>query len=184
MALPQFFESTVIDPKFRFAAQFLVVPARTFESSEIPGEDVRRTADAFGIRPVAELTEPHELVSALTLTLADLDPDAVTAADISNLADSFTPIRDFAHIVVNEAPIPFERSPLEGLTLSAIADFSATGIGALLGFKAVAAGVLPGLVLVVAVPTGIVFCVAAKHLGDGIGLWLRDRIYRTTRGDK
>ncbi|WP_156924476.1 hypothetical protein [Derxia gummosa] len=191
----QLYETTIRDNDSNLAFSFIVVPNRSLTESDVrltgsqSSELVSRDdifIEQLGLRPLQRL-DPDNLENALAGLLANSAEIRQTLVDISfvaslefhldRLARGLDPRvgqqeLQFARFLTEEAVVPFENSPLHGVSLQSLSKASPYALGAYIGF--VVSGSTPMLLLTV--PAGIILCGAAAGIGEGLNRGLRDRL--------
>jgi hypothetical protein len=181
MKLHQWYETSVADEEGH-ELTFITVPARSFADTNLPKNPLK-VLESLGFDTLLEVGDTEDLKAML---LASLLGD--TADDISSFGwkDDIA-VRSFSDFEAKEAEkfiqevaaakvVPFEQSPLDLQSLTALtslAKASTVGLGAWVGV--VAAGPTP--LVIITVPVGILLvgasAIVAKALGDGLAYKLR-----------
>lgn len=169
----QLFETTIYNrDRRREAFTFITIPARSF-MDEVPS--LEKAADALGVlfmepdnpRAFRRNLRPWGLPFLLDGALGRRAPFRFYFDPDVPFGEKQGP-SSFAEYLAFEARIPFESSPLEGKTLTALV--TATGsAGAALGYAATS-----DPIVLVTVPAGIVIGGAALGVGAGLATGLAD----------
>jgi hypothetical protein len=175
MELSQTYESTVIDPDSGLALHFWVIPKRSLDG-DVTSPDLIQTMKRLEVKPHCTISNAR-ITHALTALLEIQNEHDSRIDNLNQLVSNNPEVFEFARFVATKVEVPFERSPLDGETLSAIVQSSGVAIGAALGF--IAAANSP-LLLFVLVPAGMIVCSAA----EGVAIGIRDRLKKLVRGGK
>jgi hypothetical protein len=159
----QYYWTTIADRFSDRTLSFAVVPARSFNSGQIPAQVEQQLGftsltgpelEAWHLPTIlAELLKAGVLPQALSVTIANLRSGTQILVDPFSLG--------FAQYVAHSDLIPFEQSPLKGKSLMSIALGGGIKIGLLAG-----AG---SPIVLLTVPLGIIVCTAAAAVGPALG---------------
>jgi hypothetical protein len=180
--VPQFYATTIQGEHQDSTVYMLAVPTRSLpefvrcsdDGSPAPG----LIADCLGLKELSTLRDDQmvDAVGGILLYAADAEHHR-HASPIDYLTDRVNfhvPRRGtLANYLVEANVLPFEQSPLQGLSLQEIAKTSGTALGAYIGYMS-AAGDVP--LLLITVPAGMVIVGAASGLAHGLEEGIRRRI--------
>jgi hypothetical protein len=192
----QIYETTVQDNDSHTGVFFCTVPARSLPESTVVPEGSQGQAtlspkdfliselnlrDMFPIRKdqlpkamLALLSEEPELYRPILDTSWAAAKHHYLHTIIEGDYEKLHPEKtEFALYLIQAEIVPFENSPLEGVSLEKLlTNVSAVGLGGYIGF--VVAGSSP--LLFITVPAGMIICGAASGLARGLEDGLRRRI--------
>jgi len=179
MQISHIFENTVIEKESDLAAQFLVVPDRSFSNPSLLEAD--QLLKVLHIKNVKKL-RPTEMVSYFSLMLAKDDPEIIKdQPQVLKEKLYGSKYFDFAEQLIFGKHVPFEHSPIELESLgNLVAKASGIGVGAYVGF--VISGTSPLLLLTV--PAGMVICGAAAGVSRALEDGLKEKLLKLLKKEK
>jgi hypothetical protein len=184
----QMYQTIIVDDQTDASFFFYSVPSRSLLEPSLLA-DSRLAFSRLGVQPTMILTSANddlEFAIANLLRYARIAPIAAWMDDrsahpapqaLSEKTKQFGWLAmleeaEFARYLVVEPAVPFENSPLSGLSLHDIAKSSGVAVGAYIG--CVMAGNTP--LLLVTVPAGMVICGVASGVAHGLEEMLYARI--------
>ncbi|AQH05378.1 hypothetical protein A9R05_40895 (plasmid) [Burkholderia sp. KK1] len=171
---PQFYETTIVDAETELGVFFITVGTRS-TSGRSAYHFARDLLGSEWNRARARQIEKEEIAVALGAVVwaAQQIEDGKTPTEPSG--DLFTEEHERFALYLESAPVvPFEQSPVAGVSLAHLAKVSGTAIGAFVGLNAAS-----GAWLLITVPAGMIICAAAAGAGHGLEELIRER-FRTT----
>jgi hypothetical protein len=197
MNIAQIYETTISDNDTNVAFSCVVLPARSLpeepEVTEPIGEGLEMKMEIgrddyvrrqLGMEHFIRI-EAGKLETALTVALGGFrgrwHPFLFDQEEFEYLLkdDSSGRFKEFAaqhralaQYILNDASLPFEQSPLQGISLGALGKASPYALGAYIGYAA--GGGTP--LILITVPAGIIVCGAAAGVGKALEEGLREKI--------
>lgn len=191
----QMYQTVIVDDQTDASFFFYSIPSRSLLE---PGllADSRLAFSRLGVQPTMILTSANddlEFAIANLLHYARTTPGAAWIDEqfvhpapqvLSERTKQFGWLamleeKEFARYLVVEPAVPFENSPLSGISLHEIAKSSGVAIGAYVG--CVMAGNTP--LLLITVPAGMVICGVASGVAHGLEEMLYARIKNLMKGN-
>ena len=170
----QFYETTIYDNDLSVSFSVLTIPGRSMPEFL----DLKRDLGLTAVDTSAESYDQvvGDLFQLLNAAVRDVPIEHARGRRFSDPEGLH--LLQFAEYIAHESSIPFEQSPLSGLSITQILK-SPTTIGAAGGF------ILTGMygpVYLVMVPAGMIICAAAKGIGDGLSEGLKHKIVKAMTG--
>lgn len=173
----QFYETTIYNDELTASFSVLTIPRRSL----VDEAGFFGAAEIEGMIGLQKDEVQHAVLRMLLAAATDRSLAAIPDGGAYSFA-GMTGHRElipFSEYLFHEASIPFEQSPLAGISLDKILKATPATIGAAAGF--VAAG-SHGPLLLISVPAGIILCITAKEVGSGLGEGLKHRIVKALTG--
>jgi hypothetical protein len=180
MKILRTYETTIMSGDSEHAVQVLVVPRRSMPPNvSLEPRHLFEELNLGKICAVDASNLAHYLAVLASPELPQTElPEALSTAV---KAPTYQPTKDdvrFAEMISFDRLIPFEESPLELESLAKLAT-TASGLALFVGFVVFG----PSPLLLIALPTGIVLCGAARGIGQGLEEGLRDKIRDWIKGE-
>ncbi len=176
----QFYETTIYNDELTASFSVLTIPGRSLRDADVFRERAGLTLSTVPEVYDASDINAETLLRLLLAAATDVPLNKVPVDGLSIFANKsgHRELIHFAEYLFHGAQIPFEQSPLAGLSIDKILKSPAT-IGAAAGFVITAAY---GPLFIVAVPAGMIICIAAKGIGDGLADGLKHKIVKGMTG--